>query len=209
MIQYKCVVLAVNLTYPNIRNDREYYKNKNDYKIDGKFMRLSLKDQVYNSALSLYNLKPKGLKGPPRGPLKIKELELLDYINSNFSDSYQTEVFPELLNEKSTNFEGIKKQVLVNKYERSSNARQKCIDFHKPICVVCAINFADTYGEIGEGFIHIHHLIPIHKIGKEYKVDYEKDLVPVCPNCHAMLHRKINGIEPTIDELKKIIKNHT
>lgn len=67
------------------------------------------------------------------------------------------------------------------------------------------MNFFDFYGEIGEGFIHVHHLTPIHQIGKEYKVNYKEDLAPVCPNCHAMLHRKINGNEPTISELKEIM----
>jgi len=63
-------------------------------------------------------------------------------------------------------------------------------------------------GEIGNEFIHVHHLTPIHKIGKEYKVDYKNDLIPVCPNCHSMLHRKFNGNEPTIDELKKMINGN-
>lgn len=210
MIQYKCVVRATDLTYPNIRDDKEYWKNQNEYQrsINGKFMHLHLEDQVYNTALDLDHLMAKGLNAAPQGPVKIKETLLLNYINSNFSDNYQPEVFPELLNENSTHFEGIKTQILVNRYERSSIARKKCIDFHKPICVVCDINFANTYGEIGTGFIHIHHLIPIHKIGIEYKLDYEKDLAPVCPNCHAMLHRKINGIEPTIPELREMIKKH-
>jgi 5-methylcytosine-specific restriction protein A len=61
------------------------------------------------------------------------------------------------------------------------------------------------YGEIGKGFIHVHHIVPIHKIGKEYKINYIEDLVPVCPNCHAMLHRKVNGKELSIQELKEII----
>lgn len=33
----------------------------------------------------------------------------------------------------------------------------------------------------------------------------KKDLIPVCPNCHAMLHRKINGVEISTDELKIIV----
>lgn len=49
------------------------------------------------------------------------------------------------------------------------------------------MNFKDIYGEIGTDFIHIHHLIP------------------VCPNCHSMLHKKINGKLPTVEELRKMI----
>ena len=61
------------------------------------------------------------------------------------------------------------------------------------------------YGELGQGFIHVHHIVPISKIGKEYKIDPINDLVPVCPNCHAMLHRGKDGKVYRIDELKEII----
>ena len=59
--------------------------------------------------------------------------------------------------------------------------------------------------EIGEGFIHVHHVIPLNRINHEYKVNYRKDLITVCPNCHAMLHRTINGKNPTVKELQKIL----
>jgi len=36
----------------------------------------------------------------------------------------------------------------------------------------------------------VHHLVPISKIGKKYRVDPIKDLRPVCPNCHAVIHLK-------------------
>ncbi len=110
-----------------------------------------------------------------------------------------------MVNEDSNAYEGIKKQVVVNKYERSSIARNKCIEFHGTSCKVCNIDFFKKYGEIGKGFIHIHHIIPIHKIGKEYKVNYKEDLIPVCPNCHAMLHRKVDGRELEIEEIKALI----
>ena len=48
------------------------------------------------------------------------------------------------------------------------------------------MSFEDKYGEMGVGFIHIHHIVPISAIGKEYKINYKTDLVPVCPNCHAI-----------------------
>ena len=73
-------------------------------------------------------------------------------------------------------------------------------------CKVCNLNFKKVYGEIGEDFIHIHHIVPINEIGKNYKIDYKKDLIPVCPNCHSMLHRKLNGKEPTIEKLKLMME---
>lgn len=209
MIQYKCIIEKIDLIYPNIRDDKEYWKDLAEYKksINGKFMRLKLIEQVYNQKLNLINLKENGLNAAPQGPVKVKP-DLLEYLKINFSDNFQTDIFPEMLPQVEIEFEGLKKQILVNKYERSSIARKKSIEFHGLNCKVCELNFSEKYGEIGKEFIHIHHLIPIHKIGKEYKVDFKKDLIPVCPNCHSMLHRKINGKEPTIIELKEMLNKN-
>lgn len=89
-------------------------------------------------------------------------------------------------------------------FERSSIARQRCIEANGTTCVVCGFNFEEKYGYIGKGFIHVHHIIPLNEIGSSYKVNYKKDLIPVCPNCHAMLHRKNDGAF-TWEELKQMI----
>jgi 5-methylcytosine-specific restriction protein A len=62
------------------------------------------------------------------------------------------------------------------------------------------------YGTLGEDFIHVHHKINISSIGNEYSVNPIDDLIPVCPNCHAMLHKKNPAY--TIEELRKVIKNN-
>ncbi|WP_340392470.1 HNH endonuclease [Paenibacillus sp. FSL E2-0190] len=111
-------------------------------------------------------------------------------------------LLPGELLENNTYVEGAKKSILVNAYERNPVAREACLKHHGYNCAVCEINFEDVYGEIGEGFTHVHHLKPLHELKEEYEVDPVNDLRPVCPNCHAMLHKK----EPvyTIDELKAI-----
>lgn len=86
--------------------------------------------------------------------------------------------------------EGIKRTILVNSYERNPKARKLCVEYWGISCSVCEINFEKLYGEIGKGFIHVHHLIPVSQIGELYQVDPIKDLRPVCPNCHSMLHKK-------------------
>lgn len=100
--------------------------------------------------------------------------------------------------------EGKAKQVYVNIYERDQNARKKCIEYYGYKCCVCGILLSDKYGVIGRDFIHIHHIKALSAIKKEYTVDPISDLRPVCPNCHAMIHRR----EPpySIEELKEIIK---
>ncbi|MDT8416146.1 MAG: HNH endonuclease, partial [Flavobacteriaceae bacterium] len=78
------------------------------------------------------------------------------------------------------------------------------IDHYGLSCSVCKFNFENEYGELGKDFIHVHHLRQVADIGKEYKIDPVKDLRPVCPNCHAMIHKRK---EPyTIDELKEKMK---
>jgi 5-methylcytosine-specific restriction enzyme A len=209
MIQYKCLVERINLPFDEIRDDEEYWLNKEEYtkSLNGNFIRLRLIEQVSNKHMKLENLLKNGLNAAPQSPVRIMSVELLNYIENFFTDKYQIDFFPELLNEDENLYEGAKKNVTVNKYERSSKARENAVKFHGLSCKVCGINFENIYGKVGSDFIHIHHLVPINEIGKNYKIDYEKDLIPVCPNCHSMLHRKINGKEPTVDELKNMMTN--
>jgi 5-methylcytosine-specific restriction protein A len=104
-------------------------------------------------------------------------------------------LYPEEIGDKETYVEGAKTTILVNSYERNAEAREKCLLTHGFRCQVCDMNFEDLYGEIGKNYIHVHHTTPISSIGKEYEVNPVTDLVPVCPNCHAMLHKKHPPIE--------------
>jgi len=99
--------------------------------------------------------------------------------------------------------EGKSQLIAVNVFERNVKAREACLRHYGFSCSVCNFDFEKFYGKIGRQFIHVHHLKPLSEIEEEYKIDPIKDLRPVCPNCHAMLHRKMPTL--TIDELKKII----
>lgn len=101
-------------------------------------------------------------------------------------------------------FEGTRKLVAVNAYERNKDAREQCIKEHGAICKACGFDFESTYGEHGKGFIHVHHKISLKMIGKRYKVDPENDLIPLCPNCHAMIHR-YKDKELEVDQLKELL----
>jgi len=111
---------------------------------------------------------------------------------------------PEEISADQRLFEGAKKTIVVNAYERSSEARALCIAHWGLRCSGCDMNFSDIYGPLGEGYIHVHHLIPISQIGEAYEIDPIKDLRPVCPNCHAMLHKPQQTL--SIEELKEILK---
>ena len=99
--------------------------------------------------------------------------------------------------------EGGKTKVKLNKYERNSKARKICINHFGYNCYICGISLEEEYGEIAEGFIHVHHIKPISEIGDNYMVDPIKDLVPICPNCHSIIHKKNPPV--TIEEMRKII----
>lgn len=99
--------------------------------------------------------------------------------------------------------EGGARQVTLTKYERSATARQKCIEHHGCRCSVCGLDFACVYGAHGQGFIHVHHLTQLSEAGRS-SVDPIADLRPVCPNCHAMLHRKRNAM--SIEQLRQLVR---
>lgn len=100
--------------------------------------------------------------------------------------------------------EGAAKVVTVNRYERDKAATDACKAHWGTACAVCDFSFGKIYGKIGDGFIHVHHLLPLAAGDGEREVDPVQDLRPVCPNCHAMLHRS----EPllSIEELKACLK---
>jgi 5-methylcytosine-specific restriction enzyme A len=100
-------------------------------------------------------------------------------------------------------FEGATRRVTVNSYERNRDARKKCIDYYGAKCEVCGFDFGKVYGEIGQGFIHVHHLLDLAAIGKQYEVDPIKDMRPVCPNCHTILHTLTPAM--SIEKLKDIL----
>lgn len=112
--------------------------------------------------------------------------------------------FPEEVDSAEVFREGAVRQVSVNAYERDRKARQRCTDYYGSSCSICGFSFGKAFGQLGEGFIHVHHLRPISEIAEEYEVDPIKDLRPVCPNCHAMIHRRSPPF--SIEEIKLLLE---
>ena len=100
--------------------------------------------------------------------------------------------------------EGSSEKVWVNRYERDSRARQKCLDELGYKCQICGFDFEKRYGFHGKNFIEVHHIKPLHTLGKGYKVNPVKDLIPVCSNCHSMLHR--GGVHLSVEDLREMVK---
>ena len=115
-------------------------------------------------------------------------------------------------NMQSSLYEGAKKQVTVNAYERNTAARVACINYYRKKnngrlkCEICGFDFGQVYGRDFEDKIHIHHLVEISSIGKEYKINATTDLIPICPNCHMIAHSKKPAYTP--DEIKVMISKN-
>lgn len=100
--------------------------------------------------------------------------------------------------------EGTPAEMRSIRYERNPINRQLCLHRKGYNCAVCGMNFYDIYGEIGYHYIEVHHTTPVSAMKPRYVFDVDRDLVPLCPNCHAMVHRK--NPPYTVNELKEMIK---
>lgn len=112
-------------------------------------------------------------------------------------------IWPDDLDDETSYMEGAKKRVTVNAYERNRRARAHCIKHYGPICQACDIDFGERYGPSADGFIHVHHRKPISETDEEYRVNPIEDLVPVCPNCHAVIH--MDDQMKTIQEVRVLL----
>ena len=223
-IMFKTKVVDIDLSYEETIDDREFWKRsegEEDAKKKRRYVRLQLINISDSESLNLNHLMKYGLKKAPQGAVRCigDKLQLGEYISECFEgdssiviDTSDQEIEDELrdgyevLEDDEVYYEGSVTTVKVNKYERNQEARRKCIEIHGCQCKICGFDFEKTYGEAGKGLVHVHHVVPISSIKEEYQVDYEKDLIPVCPNCHAMIHRKKDPY--AIEEIKVFINSN-
>lgn len=100
--------------------------------------------------------------------------------------------------------EGDLVELHLTKHERNRDLRRRCIEIHGWRCKGCGLDFKEKYGEIGVDYIEVHHLFPISQTDGEHMVDPATELVPLCANCHAMIHR-LKGEEMTVEKLQSYI----
>lgn len=87
--------------------------------------------------------------------------------------------------------EGARVRVEVNRYERDRRNRAAALAIHGFSCKACNKQLGDQYGSAAAGLIEVHHTTPVSKLGPQYVIDPKHDLVPLCPNCHAVAHRRV------------------
>lgn len=94
---------------------------------------------------------------------------------------------------------------LSTKYERNPKARKACLDYYGYKCKICNFDFASKYGNNFKNIIEVHHIVPLNSIKESYVVNPVKDLIPICPNCHTIIHSKKDGVYSP-DEVKELIE---
>ena len=175
--------------------------NSNEYRIDIDWYLVRPKPVSPVELKTEYGLKSWRGTVRPIKKNKDKASELVQQLEEEHA------LFPEEINENEVAEayrEGNLRYTTVNAHERNSKARRACIRHHGCSCVVCKFNFEATYGEVGKDFIHVHHIKPLSQIEGEYEVDPVEDLRPVCPNCHAVIHREKRTL--AIEEVRRLIE---
>jgi 5-methylcytosine-specific restriction enzyme A len=91
----------------------------------------------------------------------------------------------------------------VNKYERCRKLRALCLAHYKLKCYACKTLLSDVYGQAAANVIHVHHLELVSALPDDYEIHPIRDLRPVCPNCHSVIHSR----QPhySIEELQEML----
>ena len=63
-------------------------------------------------------------------------------------------------------------------------------------------DFGKFYGDEFSNMIEVHHIKPLSSIRKEYQLNPVEDLIPLCPNCHYVVHAKFDG---DVESLREIL----
>ncbi len=91
------------------------------------------------------------------------------------------------------------------RYERDRRNRAAAIAIWGCKCQACGLDFGDTYGDVAEGFIEVHHTTPVSELEPGTIIDPTEDLVPLCPNCHAVAHRRDPPF--TVTEIRELLES--
>lgn len=211
-IMYKCVIIEKDIPVENCTlNDGEFSLIGRPHITDSRlYMKIRLIKKYPEGIISMGEMQEHGVKGRIQSARKVpKDLEMyIDRIDDSLEDE---DLLPEEVKEEPGEqiIEGAKKTITVNSYERDPKAKKICKDYYMKLyghisCQVCGFDFGKEYGPEYANKIHVHHIVPVSEIGEEYVVNPINDLIPVCPNCHMILHV---GEGISVDELrKKILK---
>jgi 5-methylcytosine-specific restriction protein A len=84
--------------------------------------------------------------------------------------------------------EGTVVEAVSRRYERKPVNREICLSVRGRRCYCCNLDFREAYGDIADGFIEVHHTKPVSEMGPNYLINPITELVPICSNCHSVVH---------------------
>ncbi|MCT2347531.1 HNH endonuclease [Niallia taxi] len=131
----------------------------------------------------------------------VRLLTLLD--TSSLINRIESDLEAEQI-EDGHGIEGNVKYYYGKRYERDSKNRSIAIKKHGARCFACGFSFEEVYGERGKDFIEVHHINPLSTLETAVEINPEIDLIPLCANCHRMVHRRKDTVL-SIEGLKEII----
>lgn len=206
-IMYKTICVKDNVIGGEIFDDIEFWSNPKEFDRTKEHVRLEIVSEISSERLSLKTLNElKLIKARIQGAYKSERYpELFEYIHQNtgedkvIDDGLENTIFI------PNGTEGKKVLYFTTKYERIRHNREKAVEIHGCKCMICGFDFEKKYGEIGKGFIEVHHVKPLFSLDEEVEINPETDLVCICPNCHRMIHHR-RGEIITPDELKYMLE---
>ena len=101
--------------------------------------------------------------------------------------------------------EGQIKLTVIKRRERSARNRLLALTIHGTQCKGCGEEPMLRHGEIFGNIIEIHHVEPLCELGEPRAYDPAIDLIPLCPTCHRITHKKKPAL--TLEELKTVLSN--
>ena len=194
---------------PYIQTDHNYYRRLRNYIFTNDKANEENKacSEKYTQTISYYIrfLQSKTFKGKEK--VYLTDAEKTGLKNAKVGVKNDPLLPPDSIETELT--EGKIRQVNVTRHERNKVLRQICLKHYGYVCQVCGLNFEKVYGEIGKEFIEVHHLNPISNTNEVHTLDPINGLVPLCSNCHAMIHRGgKNGQPMSLKELQDIYNHH-
>jgi len=188
----------------SVKNSTTRYISNLEFSINGKPIEDCTKDETWSILFLFARARSleEGLKYQSlREILLVSLCLLLPLFTENSENEFES------LDEFSSHpeMEGALSRIETNKYERSRLNRSLCLAHHGFLCAACGLLMETKYGPLGKEVINVHHIVPVSQMNGLKLIDPAIDLVPLCPNCHVIVHRQNPPL--SISELKEIIQN--
>jgi len=207
--------------------DNEKIENRNDTYFSQKVRNLKSHDTLseftdYDAEKGWF-INPKGKEYLSSNKEKVKAFEdlliknfeyhtIIEFLQQNTSSSTTSieEDGFRYFDEDEEIEEGNVQYSRIKTRTRSAKLRREAIKHFKDSegkiqCSICGFDFEDKYGTLGKGFIEIHHKKPIYTYSdqdqKQMVSEILNNLMPVCPNCHRMIHRMDKVDEERLKEI--------